>query len=98
MAKEMQRVDVSNIPELVRIAEEVQKTHRPRLLGKDKEDLAIIVPLGPSRRLGARGRLYTKDDSLFNIIGLAQGPGDDATDVSENKYKYLAEAYAPKPQ
>ncbi len=43
-----------------------------------------------------RGKLFTKDDSLFNIIGIAKGSADGVTDVSENKYKYLAEAYAPK--
>jgi excisionase family DNA binding protein len=38
------------------------------------------------------GRPLTFDDPLFKLIGSARsaGPGD----VSENKYKYLAEAYA----
>jgi hypothetical protein len=33
------------------------------------------------------------DDPLWKIIGLAKDK-DGATDVSSNKYKYLAEAYA----
>lgn len=43
-----------------------------------------------------RGKLFTKRDALFNIIGIAEGPADDVTDVSSNKMKYLAEAYAAK--
>ena len=87
MAKEMQRVDVSNIPELVRIAEEVQKTNRPRLLGKDKEDLAIIVPISPTKGPGAKGRLFTKDDSLWKLVGSAAS--EDPTDAAK-KHEYLA--------
>jgi len=35
--------------------------------------------------------MTSKDDPLWNIVGIGRsdGPGD----VSENKYKYLAEAY-----
>lgn len=43
-----------------------------------------------------RSKLFTKRDTLFNIIGIAEGPADDVTDVSSNKMKYLAEAYAAK--
>ena len=39
-----------------------------------------------------RGRPFTMDDPLWNIVGIGHsgGPGD----VSENKHKYLADAYA----
>ena len=39
-----------------------------------------------------RGKPIRADDPIWNIvgIGLSEGPGD----VSRNKYKYLAEAYA----
>ena len=38
-----------------------------------------------------QGQPFTEDDALWDIVGLVEtdGPGD----VSENKYKYLAEAY-----
>lgn len=51
----------------------------------------------PKRRpAGRRGKLFTKGDALFSIIGIAQGPADDVTDVSAKKHTYLAEAYAAK--
>jgi excisionase family DNA binding protein len=43
---------------------------------------------------GQRGRPLTYDDPIWDIVGIADsGPGGP-TDVSENKDKYLAEAYA----
>lgn len=36
--------------------------------------------------------MFTEDDSLFNIIASGDDPTDPVTDVSANKYKYLAEA------
>jgi excisionase family DNA binding protein len=49
-----------------------------------------------------RGRPFTLDDPLWNIVGIAdklvpnRPPGP--TDVSSNKYKYLAEAYLAEMQ
>ena len=62
-----------------------------------KEDIeALPTPVeptqaGPGRGAGRRARMTSKDDPLWNIVGIGRsdGPGD----VSENKYKYLAEAY-----
>ena len=41
-----------------------------------------------------RGKPFTIEDSLWNIVGIGHSQGP--TDVSENKYRYLAEAYYPK--
>jgi hypothetical protein len=38
------------------------------------------------------GKRFTRDDALWSIVGIADDPGGP-TDVSENKLKYLAEAY-----
>ncbi len=38
------------------------------------------------------------DDPLWNIIGMVQSEEGSPTDVSQNKYRYLADAYAPKPE
>lgn len=40
------------------------------------------------------GKPFTRDDALWDIVGIADSGPDGPTDVSENKYKYLAEAYA----
>ena len=92
MLKELKHVDVSRIPELLDIAEEVRKTNQPRLLRKANEDLAIVVPL-PTKR-GRKGRPTSADDPLWGIAGMADSKGP--RDVSENVDEYLAEAYADK--
>jgi hypothetical protein len=42
----------------------------------------------------ARGRPLTLDSPLWNIVGMADSGPDGPTDVSRNKHKYLADAYA----
>jgi hypothetical protein len=53
MAKETLPLDISNTPELVRLAEEVARTGTARLLRRNHESLAVLSPLrapGPRRR------------------------------------------------
>lgn len=101
MVKELTSIDISQMPDMVRVAEEVQATGQPRLLRRDGQDVALVTPIEarpfPSAPRRRRGRL-TRHDALFDLIGLAAGPDDGVTDVSENKYQYLAEAYMPKPE
>lgn len=90
MAKAMQEVDISDQPEVLRLVEEMRESHEPRLLKRDGEDLAILMP-AKSKRRSPRGKPFTRDDPLWNLAGQgASGLGD----VSENKHKYLADTYA----
>ena len=91
MVKQLKRVDISNIPELVRIAQEVRDSREPKLLQRDNEELAILMPMPPSVKRRPKGRPTTANDPLWDIVGMAHsaGPGD----VSENVDRYLAEAY-----
>lgn len=43
-------VDISNVPELVRLAEDVRTTRQPRVLRRANEDLAVLAPLPASQR------------------------------------------------
>ncbi|MCA1667151.1 MAG: hypothetical protein LC793_07085 [Thermomicrobia bacterium] len=43
------------------------------------------------------GKPTSASDALWNIIGIAPSEEGEPTDVSQDKYRYLAEAYAPKP-
>jgi hypothetical protein len=45
MAKELKRIDISAVPELLNIAEEVRRTKEPRLLRRASEDMAILMPI-----------------------------------------------------
>jgi len=47
MGNKLKRIDISAVPELLRIAEEVRESNEPRILGRDGEDLGT--------RVGARG-------------------------------------------
>ena len=54
-------INISNVPELLRIAEEVRSTNEPRLLRRDNEDLAILIPAARGMKRRAP-RVRTKAD------------------------------------
>ncbi|HYU21360.1 MAG TPA: hypothetical protein VEQ11_21970 [Chloroflexota bacterium] len=92
MAKELQPIDISNLPEVLHLAEEVERRQAPRRLKRGDQDVAILAPVekAPSGKKPTRRRdgRTGPDDPVWKLIGLvhSEGPGD----VSENKYKYLA--------
>jgi hypothetical protein len=50
MAKEPKRIDISRIPELLSIAQEVRATNEPAVLQQESEDLALLSPVRPKTR------------------------------------------------
>ena len=93
MTRPLESLDISNLPELLALARAVRETNEPRMLRAGDEDLAVIEPAKPKvkRKRSSRGKPYTMDDPLWDIVGI--GSAEQATDVSRNKDKYLAEAY-----
>jgi hypothetical protein len=92
MAKEkaLKRIDISRIPELLHLAQEVRSTNESRILQQEREDLAMLTPITPVAKRGLRGKPTCADDPLWKLVGIGHsGKGD----ISENKHKYLAEAY-----
>src|SRR5688572_18626973 len=69
-----------------------------RAVRVDKESIgSLLKPVLPNKRATRRkriprGRPFTMDDPLWDLVGIGHsgGPGD----ASENKHKYLAAAYA----
>ena len=53
------------MPELLRIAEEVRITHQPRILRRDSEDLAILMPVTPSSQRRVKRELTESDYQAF---------------------------------
>ena len=96
MAKEKvpKRIDISRIPELLHLAQEVRSTNEPRILQQESEDLAILSPVWPKKRAKATAQPVTSDDALFRLIGIGKSgiPGG----VSGKKHEYLARAYRPQ--
>jgi hypothetical protein len=89
MAKEPKRIDISRIPELLSIAQEVRATNEPRILQQENEDVAMLTPITSVAKRSVRGNPTSADDPLWKLIGIGHsGKGD----ISENTHQYLAEA------
>lgn len=54
MVREAERVDISEMPDVVRLAEEVARTGSRRVLSRDGEAIAVLAPARPKRRLKAK--------------------------------------------
>ena len=93
MAKQLKTIEISHIPELVRMAEEVCASGESRVLRRRRKDLVVLRPLRSSKRVLPRGKPFTREDALWNIVGIGRS---GLTDISGNKHKYLSEAYATK--
>ena len=93
MAKEPKRIDISSIPELLSLVQEVRRTNEPRILQEESEDLAILSPALPKKRTKTKAKPVTRDDALFRLIGIGKSgiPGG----ISGKKHEYLARAYRP---
>ena len=90
MAKETKHIDVSSIPELLKLAQEVRRTNEPAVLQQEREDLAMLTPIKPVAKRSVRGKPTSVGDPLWKLVGIGHsGRGD----ISENKHKYLTEAY-----
>jgi hypothetical protein len=90
MAKEPNRIDISSIPELLKLVHEVRQTNEPSILREESEDVAMLTPLKPVTKRSVRGKPTSADDPLWKLVGIGHsGKGD----ISENKHTYLAEAY-----
>jgi hypothetical protein len=61
-------IDISNIPELARIAEEVEATRTPRELKRENKTVAVIVP---AKKSAPKERAKTKADyeAFFSAFG-----------------------------
>jgi hypothetical protein len=93
MVKQAKRLDVTHTPELLRLAEEVAGSDEARVLTRDGEELAILMP-ARKQRSRRRSKVESPNQWLANLIGI--GASEGPTDVSVNKHKYLADAYQAK--
>lgn len=87
MSRQPRAIDVADFPELRRIADEVNQTGEPRLLQRDGEDLAIIVPIAEARSPSLRP---TTESDFQSFLSAAGGWADIDTD------KLVADIYADR--
>jgi hypothetical protein len=91
MAREIRSIDVSNMPELLRLAEEIGTSQEGMVLRRNNQDLAVIMPVPRRSTAPSKAKPVTHEDPLFGLIGI--GKSGIAGGVSEKKHKYLAEAH-----
>ena len=70
MARTRKVVDVSDAPELLRLAEEVHSTHTACVLQRQGEDLALLVPVAPAgARRRSRARVNADEEAFRSAAG-----------------------------
>jgi hypothetical protein len=91
MAKELRSIDITNSPDLLRMAEEIQRSQKPTVLVREAEELVEVRPVPAKRKRSSKGRPVTENDPLFRLIGIGRSgiPGG----VSGKKHESLARAY-----
>lgn len=86
MAEHVKSIDIRDAPELRRLAEEVHRSGESRVLRREGEDLAMIVPLPRPRRERHSRTLSDEDYQAFRSA--AGGWKDIDTDrLIENIYE-----------
>ena len=91
MTREVARTDISNKPDRLRLADEIRREGRPRVLTRDNQELVEVSPITPQRRASKRARPVTEDDPLFALVGIGESnvPGG----LSSRKHEAQAEAH-----
>ena len=100
MARELRSIEAGDIrgsSDLLRLVEELEQRSESALITSAGEEVAILRPLKrarPTPRAQRKSGVVSREDALWNIVGMADsaGPGD----VAQDKHKYLAEAYTNK--
>jgi hypothetical protein len=88
MAQERIHIDISDMPDLRDLVEQVGSRRASFVLQLADEDVVVLEPLKQSRK--RRSGVVNEDDALFRLIGIgnsgARGPG------SEDKHEALLQA------
>lgn len=95
MARETKHIDVAKLTEIpawIHLVEEVRTTGERCVIRQAGEDVAIITPAKASKHRTSHSKRLSREDSLWGIVGIGRSEGP--SDISSNKHKYLAEAYA----
>ena len=85
MARERKAVEIGDMPELLRLAEEVHDSEEPRVLHKNGRELAVLMPVKPPAT--RRTRRKKTEAELEAFRSAAGGWADIDTD------KLIADIY-----
>ncbi|SRR6266849_6794512 len=87
MNRSLTPIDISNLSDLLRIAEEVRTTRKPRALKRDNETVAVLMPVAIAIKRSGK-RTNTKAD--FAAFRLAAGSWSDV-DIEQFKANTYAD-------
>jgi hypothetical protein len=65
MAHEHETIDISDMPDVLRLAEAVRESNSPRILRRDNTEIAILVPLPNGKPKRARRAKTQADYEAF---------------------------------
>ena len=87
MSNTLTPIDISNMPELDRIVEEVAATQQPRELKRNKQTVAVLMPVEPG----------TKAKTVYEASLAAIGSWSDldAEELIANIYRWRKEGSRP---
>jgi hypothetical protein len=71
----IQIVDISHVPEMLRVAEEVRDSREARILYSNGEEIALMVPV--PQRSKRRGKRRTKTKADYDAFRSAAGSWKD---------------------
>ncbi len=84
-------IDITNIPELVRIAEEVEATKKPRVLKRDNTPIAMLTPVKKHQSAQA------KQKAIKATLALAGAWGDRDWNEVEAELDRIRHSSKPTP-
>ncbi len=84
-------IDITNIPELVRIAEEVEASKKPRLLKRDNMPIALFTPVKQKPSHQAKSR------AIKETLALAGAWKDLPSDRMEEELDRIRHSSKPTP-
>ncbi len=77
MAKEITPLDVTDAPDLLELAEEVRRSGQGRVLRRNSEDIAVVMPVPPrSNRNTRKGRTDVDREVFLSSAGGWKGNVD----------------------
>ncbi len=68
MKKELKTIEISNMPEVLRIVDEVRKSKTPRILSRRRKALAVLRPLEDKRKR-AKSKAKKKFEAFLASAG-----------------------------
>lgn len=91
MQKEIPPVDITNLPELLNLAEEVRTTKTPRLLKRGDQEIAMLTPIAPVPQ-PASPKLRELAHRLAGSLANVEIPGWESSEAAERWVEELRQA------